>query len=343
MATEMHLRGFIKLALQCVLALAVVAVSLGPPTAWAQDQVVHVVQAGESVYSIALRYGTTVQAIVDANALADPDTIQIGQRLVMPADADPLGIIAPAMTTGGTYVVQRGDTLSAIAFRYGVSLWELMLANGLYGSHLIYVGHTLVIPGAGGTIPESLPDMIDTYIVRPGDTLSSIAERFNTTAFALAQSNGLSDPTLIREGQVLRVPQVAQGPVTTVDGQKHIEIDLSEQHLYASNGDELVYSFICSSGRAPYGTKTGDFQVQSKIANAYGGLWGIWMPNWLGIYWAGGSENGIHGLPVSQSGQTLWAGYLGTPISFGCIVLGSYEAELLYNWADIGTRVTIHR
>ena len=53
------------------------------------------------------------------------------------------------------------------------------------------------------------------------------------------------------------------------------------------------------------------------------------------------SENGIHALPIMSNGQTLWAGYLGTPISYGCIVLGTYEAKLLYDWAEMGTSVTI--
>jgi lipoprotein-anchoring transpeptidase ErfK/SrfK len=216
-----------------------------------------------------------------------------------------------------------------------------MLANGLYGSHLLFVGQMLVIPGAGGAVPESKPETSDTYIVRPGDTVSQLAMRFGTTAFALAQSNGIADPSSIRVGQVLRVPRVASGPSAVPRGKKRIVIELSEQHLYAFEGDSLAYSFVCSSGRAPYFTRTGDFQVQSKIPNAYGSAWDIWMPHWLGIYWAGGTENGIHALPIMQDGQTLWSGYLGTPVSYGCIVLGTQEANLLYDWAEIGTPVSI--
>ncbi|NLE99632.1 MAG: L,D-transpeptidase, partial [Anaerolineales bacterium] len=63
--------------------------------------------------------------------------------------------------------------------------------------------------------------------------------------------------------------------------------------------------------------------------------------HWLGIYWAGSIENGIHALPVMSNGQTLWAGYLGRPVSFGCIVLGTADAAALYNWAEIGTPVQI--
>jgi hypothetical protein len=81
--------------------------------------------------------------------------------------------------------------------------------------------------------------------------------------------------------------------------------------------------------------------VQSKIPNAYGSTWDIWMPDWLGIYWSGGLENGIHALPILPNGATLWAGFLGRPISYGCVVLGTYDAEVLYNWADMGTPVDI--
>jgi LysM repeat protein len=301
------------------------------------------VQSGENLFRLALRYGTTVQAIVEANDLADADSIYVGQRLSIPATGSSPTIPSPAMTTGGTYVVQPGDTLGAIAFRYGIGMWELMLANGLHGPHLTYAGQTLVIPGAGGTLPEPAPETSETYVVRAGDTLTSIARQFNTTAFALAQSNALADASSIRVGQVLRVPRAASSAPGSSGGPKRILINLSEQHLYAFEGEQLVYSFVCSSGRAPYYTRTGDFAVQSKIPNAYGGAWDIWMPHWLGIYWAGGTENGIHALPIMQNGQTLWAGYLGSPVSYGCIVLGTVDAQLLYNWAVVGTPVSIRR
>jgi lipoprotein-anchoring transpeptidase ErfK/SrfK len=123
-------------------------------------------------------------------------------------------------------------------------------------------------------------------------------------------------------------------------GSKYILVDISEQHMYVYEGDALVYSFVASTGMNN-ATRVGTFAVQSKIPNAWGSTWSIWMPNWLGIYWSGGLENGIHALPILPNGATLWAGYLGRPISYGCVVLGSYEAQLLYNWAEIGTPVEI--
>jgi lipoprotein-anchoring transpeptidase ErfK/SrfK len=125
-------------------------------------------------------------------------------------------------------------------------------------------------------------------------------------------------------------------------GAKYILVDISEQHMYVYEGNTLVYSFVASTGMNN-ATAVGNFAVQDKIPSAYGATWNIWMPNWLGIYYAGGLENGIHALPILSNGNTLWAGFLGRPISYGCVVLGSYEAQLLYDWADIGTPVEIRR
>jgi len=124
------------------------------------------------------------------------------------------------------------------------------------------------------------------------------------------------------------------------DGTKHVLVDISEQHMYVYDGDELVYSFIASTGMGN-STRVGTFSVLNKIPNAYGATWNIWMPNWLGIYWSGSLQNGIHALPILPNGATLWAGYLGTPISYGCIVLDTQDAQVLYDWVDVGTPVEI--
>ena len=305
----------------------------------AQDQVIHVVQPGQNLFRIALQYGTTVDAIMAANGLTNARLVYSGQRLVIPSGSGAGNEPAPsAPATGGTYTVQRGDTLSRIALRHGVTVWALAQTNGISVYQTIYVGQRLAIPG-GSTPAPSTPALGDTYTVRPGDTLSQIARRFGTTVSALARLNGIANPSAIYPGQVLRMTGAA--PVPSSGGAKRIIMDLSEQHLYAYQGDQLVYSFVASSGAAPSTTRAGEFHVQSKIPNAYGSAWNIWMPNWLGIYWSGSIENGIHALPILSNGQRLWAGYLGRPISYGCIVLGVHEAELLYNWADIGTLVTV--
>jgi LysM repeat protein len=332
----------------CLISSLVAAMLLGaapvgaasPSTGQTQDQIIHVVQPGENLFRIGLRYGTTVDAIVVANGLPN-HTIYVGQRLVIPRGPGGSAQAASPTATGSTYVVQRGDTLSTIALRHGVTIWELMQANGLASSQVIYAGQRLAIPGGGRVVPAPAlaPATSHTYVVRRGDSLSQIARRFGTTVTALARLNGIANPSAIYAGQVLRVSGAAPAP--SGGGGKHIVINLSEQRLYAYAGGQLVYSFVISSGAAPTYTRTGEFRVQSKIPNAYAAAWGLQMPHWLGIYWAGSTENGIHALPISSNGQTLWAGYLGRPVSYGCVVLGTRDAQLLYNWAEIGTPVSI--
>jgi lipoprotein-anchoring transpeptidase ErfK/SrfK len=121
---------------------------------------------------------------------------------------------------------------------------------------------------------------------------------------------------------------------------KYILVSISEQRLYAYENGQVAFSFTASTGMGN-STRVGSFRVLDKIPNAYGANWNIWMPNWLGIYWSGTLENGIHALPILPGGARLWAGYLGTPISYGCVVLGVDEATQLYEWAVIGTPVEI--
>jgi len=124
---------------------------------------------------------------------------------------------------------------------------------------------------------------------------------------------------------------------------KRIEVDISEQHFYAYEGGVLVYSFVCSTGEPGRDTAPGSYQVLDKIPMAYASTWNLKMPYWLGIYWAGTLENGIHALPILSSGQKLWDGYLGQRVSYGCIILSTEAAKTIYDWAEIGTPVIIRR
>jgi putative chitinase len=105
---------------------------------------VHVVQRGENLFRIALRYGTTVQAIASANGIANPQQIYVGQRLVIPgADGQP----APAPQPGGTtHVVRPGENLFRIALRYNLNYHYLAQYNGITNPAKIRVGQVLRIP-----------------------------------------------------------------------------------------------------------------------------------------------------------------------------------------------------
>ena len=318
-----------KTILCLLLLLGLLAV---PAPVAAQQATVHVVQWGENLTGIAAQYGVTVQALMAANGLTR-DTIYAGQRLAIPTGA-----------TAGTpayHVVQWGENLSGIAARYGVTVAALMRANGLLSPDFIYAGQRLALPGGERATAAPLPV---TYTVQPGDSLSGIAERFGLNTAALARLNGIINPSFIYVGQVLRLQSAAVDatPVTAPGGNgQRIYINLTQQRLYAYQDAELIRAFTISSGMAPYYTQTGDFSVLNKLPNPYSNMWGLWMPHWLGIYWVGGAQNGIHALPIAADGQRLWEGYLGRPASFGCIILGIEDAEWLYHWVEVGTPVII--
>jgi LysM repeat protein len=326
----------------CVLLPAVPVRALPP----GQSGVVHVVAWGETLFSIARRYGTSVDAVVAANGLTDARLIYAGQRLVIPAAQVP----AVPQGAGATHTVRAGENLYRIALRYGTTVRALAELNGLQNPNHVFVGQTLIVPGSATapTVSYQPQHAATTHTVRPGETLLAIARRYGVTLWTLAQANDISNPSLILPGQVLTVPDPASLAPTSAPspapagGGKRILIDISEQHLYAYRGEMLVYSFVASTGMSN-STRTGTFQVLDRIPNAYASTWDLQMPYWLGIYWAGSLENGIHALPILSNGQRLWEGYLGTPVSFGCIILGTEEARLLYEWAEVGTPVIIQR
>lgn len=105
--------------------------------------VTHVIQRGENLFRIALRYGTTVQAVAGANGIANPALIYTGQVLTIPSS----GTAPPSPPAGETtYTVQPGDNLFRIALRYNVSYLYLAQYNGIANPSHIYVGQVLRIP-----------------------------------------------------------------------------------------------------------------------------------------------------------------------------------------------------
>ena len=151
----------------------------------------YTVQRGDTLSEIAARFGTTVSELVRLNNIADPNRIYEGDRLI---------IRAGTSTGATTYTVQRGDTLSEIAERYGTTVNELVRLNNIADRDLIYPGQVLIIRENGSTTP---PSGTITYTVQRNDNLTSIANRFGTTVSELVRLNNISNPNLIYPGQVL--------------------------------------------------------------------------------------------------------------------------------------------
>lgn len=332
----------------------------------------HVVRPGENLFRIALRYGVSVQAIATINGIVNPAMIYVGQSLVIPADADtsvlstPTPVLAtpdanalPTPTLGpatpdvsasasptptlapATPAATSPDATSTDATSAPITPTLIMSPT---------VAATQVPPQTATPAPVKTPVIAKatrTHVVAAGENLFRIALRYGLTTRELAAANGISNLNSVYVGQVLNIPAPGQtaGPVSA-PGQaagagKRIVVSISRQHLWAYDGDREVYSFIASTGLATSPTKPGTYRVLDKIPNAYASTWNLQMPYWMGIYYVGRIENGIHALPILSSGQTLWSGYLGRPVSFGCIVLDTQAAAKLYEWADVGTAVVI--
>ena len=110
--------------------------------------------------------------------------------------------VQPVQDDGTTYIVQAGDTLSAIAARYGTTYQSLAAINNIADPNRIYPGQEIVIDGATAEAPAASAVY---YTIKPGDTLSGIASTYGTTWQWLAEMNGISDPNLIYPGNTIRV------------------------------------------------------------------------------------------------------------------------------------------
>jgi LysM repeat protein len=184
----------------------------------------HIVSPGETLGSIARQHGTTVPVITQMNGMKQTKTIYPGDKLRVPR-----GKSAPEKKMR-THTVRRGDTLSGLALRYGVSVRDIADANGMGSKLTIRTGETLRIPGASkgessGSSSGSSSDASGsqpsggsgtTHKVSSGETLSGIAHKLGVSTVALARENGISDKAMVRVGQILRVPSSGAGKVAAV-------------------------------------------------------------------------------------------------------------------------------
>lgn len=181
-----------------------------------------------------------------------------------------------------------------------------------------------------------------TYTTQPGDTLLKISWNVGMPMWKIIQANPDLDIDNVWAGMDLVIPSKDEMLPLPVIPNKRIVISISKQRLWVYQDGQQISRHVISTGIDKSPTQPGVFQVQSHDKNAYASVWDLYMPNFLGIYesWPG-FMNGIHGLPTLSNGQRLWANILGSPASYGCIILDLDTAEWLYEWAEDGVVVEI--
>lgn len=172
----------------------------------------YAVAPGDTLSSIARRFDVTTIAIIEANGLLDPNSVVVGQELLIPGyqpttggQAD-TGSATPGASTAAevVHVVQLGEGLLEIATKYGVDVNAIAQANNITNRNLLRAGQRLVIPGL--TQQEAARLRGTVHVVQSGESLSSIAARYGVTVNALMTMNAITDPNQIFVGQELIIP-----------------------------------------------------------------------------------------------------------------------------------------
>lgn len=332
----------------------------------------HVVQSGENLFRIALRYGVDMNELAALNNIYDVTTVYVGQVLTIPGlepvdasedIANPLVAATPV-----THIVQRGEFLGRIADSYNVSIEDILTANNLTNANAIYAGQELQIwtsdiSVAVEEVPETdlaieaaveaseaaVEDVV--HIVAPGEYLSQIGQRYGVPWTAIAEANSLTNTNNITAGTALVIPgadaSVNNGnvvsSVSTIaqnlpDPGAHwgygreIVVDISSQMTYAYEDGNLVFSALVSTGLPATPTVQGEYAIWHKTPGQTMSGPGYYLPN---VQWVMYFYQGygFHG--------TYWHNNFGNPMSHGCVNMTNEDAQWLFNFGSIGTNVWV--
>jgi len=186
-------------------------------------------------------------------------------------------------------------------------------------------------------IPKPTLTPPDTQLVAPSETV--VDESNDPTQI---ENEAPADPTspTATSGMVLEIvdngsqdPNSPSPKDQEPDDGRWIDVNLSEQQIYAYESNVVVNSFIVSTGLPDTPTVTGEYRIYSKVPIQDMSGPGYYLPDvpWVMYFY---DEYGFHG--------TYWHNNFGTPMSRGCVNLRIEDAEWLYNWASVGTRVSVH-
>ncbi len=157
----------------------------------------YVVQRGDTLYDIALGFGITVDTLQAANPGIDPNTLSVGQSLIIPGFEGLTGALA-------THSLEPGETLDSLSLRLGLKRQTLVRLNGVVNPDLLFINESAVVVDAPDVLP-AVPTST-TYLLDPGEGLLAFSAAHNQNPWALAAANRLSDPALVAPGARLVVP-----------------------------------------------------------------------------------------------------------------------------------------
>lgn len=373
----MNLRRWFLL---CVIISSVLPIfAQDQPSSTSEEGVVHVVTYGDTLVRIALRYGVSVDLIVQANQLTewDSNNIKIGQQLVIPGLSvpnDQTEVENPLVAgTPTNHVVQRGETLQIIARRYGITVDDLLRSNNISNPDVIFVGQSLNVwttesvnapaeeaaaaPGAqidlnGNVIPRpeetvvTLPTIQAEHVVQAGETLGRIAQSYGINLQDLMTMNNISNPDRVLVGQRLLIPGAGS---QNLDRMNQLQGPFAIPQPTVTQGKQIIVDLSDSRVYA--------FQDGVLVYTALGSMGLPATPTVQGefrVYHRVRSQTMSgpgYSLPNVEWVQYFYQGYAlhgaywhsnwGQPMSHGCVNLTNADAMWLYNFGEIGTPVSV--
>lgn len=159
----------------------------------------YTVKRGDTLSQIALRYGTTVNELVNLNSINNPNLIYIGQIIKININDEEIGNNEMGYHI---YIVKRNDNLWNISRRYNVPISEIASLNDIENPNLIYPNQILRIPINYINV-DNQNEIV--YVVKRGDCLWNIARRYNVSVSYLVNKNNIRNPRLIYPGQIIKI------------------------------------------------------------------------------------------------------------------------------------------
>lgn len=222
----------------------------------------YTVKAGDTLYGISRKFGMSLSQLVSVNGISASSLIVPGQTLRVAGGETTSTVVKTTATTsrtsGENYLVQPGDTLYSIARRSGMSLNSLLTLNGLSQSSVIYPGQSLTISQSDSRVATkssytakplaSGVSTSGTYTVQAGDTLYGIARRSGMSLNTLLSLNGLSQSSVIRPGQTLKLSGASNATVASPVSYKSTASSASTSGTYTVKAGDTLYRIAYNHG-----------------------------------------------------------------------------------------------